>query len=110
MIKRYLALLILIVFTNTLCIKNAFSEQEEDGFVYIKGDKFYLDGKPFYFSGTNAFYLWYGSIDCASVSPNQGCVNQLLDSAKSLNLKVIRTWGSSEEIIKYGFCFQPSAG
>ncbi|MFC1697001.1 glycoside hydrolase family 2 TIM barrel-domain containing protein [Nanoarchaeota archaeon] len=84
--------------------------EENTKFVSVNGTDFYLNGRPFYFAGTNAYYLWYGDMDCTSPSYNQGCVIPLLDSAQSLGLKVIRTWGFSNGNYKYGNCFQPSPG
>lgn len=81
-----------------------------DSFVEVNGTDFYLNGKPFYFAGTNAYYLWYGNIDCSSPGANQGCVIPLFNDAKSINLSVIRTWGFCNGGYKYGYCFQPSAG
>lgn len=78
--------------------------------VTVFGNNFYLNGNPFYFAGTNAYYLWYGDIDCSSPATNQGCVIPLLNAAQSLNLKVIRTWGFCNGEDTYGYCFQPSSG
>ncbi len=84
----------------------------QGNFVTRNGTNFYLNGKPFYFAGANAYYLWYGNLDanCAGTQTNQGCVSALLNSAKALNLSVIRTFGSSENGARFGYDFQPSLG
>lgn len=79
-------------------------------FASVEGTEFYLNGKPFRFSGTNAYYLWYGAFEASAAQTNQGCVPDVLDAAQDLNLKVIRTWGFGNQVSKYGYCFQPEAG
>jgi mannan endo-1,4-beta-mannosidase len=88
----------------------ALSKNELENFVSVKGTDFYLNGEKVYLPGTNAYYLWYGDFECKFPGQGQGCVLPLLNSARDLNLKVIRTWGACEGVDKYGFCFQPSAG
>ncbi|KAL0634487.1 hypothetical protein Q9L58_006576 [Maublancomyces gigas] len=55
------------------------------GFVTTKGAKFQLDGKDFYFAGTNAYYLPFIN--------NAADVELGLKAAKAAGLKVVRTWG-----------------
>nr|4QP0_A Chain A, Endo-beta-mannanase [Rhizomucor miehei] len=52
-------------------------------FVQTSGPQFTLDGKPFYFEGTNAYYL---------MTSDQSNVKQVFSDMKSLGLPVVRTW------------------
>lgn len=76
------------------------SIQDVDGFVSVNGTRFYLDGKPFYFSGTNNYYLFYKPWDQ---------VEEVLDDAKAMNLRVLRTWGFCDGM-QEECSFQPEPG
>jgi mannan endo-1,4-beta-mannosidase len=52
-------------------------------FVQTRGQQFVLGGQPFYFAGSNTYYLTYSS---------NLMVDALMDATQSLGLKVIRTW------------------
>ncbi len=77
------------------------SIQDVDGFVSVNGTRFYLYGEPFYFSGTNNYYLFYRPW-------NQ--VEEVLDDAKAMDLRVLRTWGFCDGMWKEGHSFQPEPG
>ena len=53
-------------------------------FVAAQGAQFTLNGKPFYFSGANNYYLGHKP---------KSMVDAVLDRAVALGLRVIRTWG-----------------
>ncbi|KAH7347692.1 mannan endo-1,4-beta-mannosidase [Plectosphaerella cucumerina] len=59
------------------------------GFVTTKGTEFYLDGKPFRFAGSNAYYFPFNN--------NQADVEKGLTAAKEAGLKVFRTWGFNDK-------------
>ena len=53
-------------------------------FVYTEGTRFMLNGEPFYFAGTNNYYLGYVS---------DFMVDDVFEDMVAMNLKVVRTWG-----------------
>ena len=53
-------------------------------FVYTNGTQFMLNGKPFYYAGTNNYYINF---------KHKADVDNLMQDAKDMGLKVIRTWG-----------------
>ncbi|KAJ3044426.1 hypothetical protein HDV00_002318 [Rhizophlyctis rosea] len=62
------------------------------GFVYAKGQELMLDGKTFYFGGTNTYYLYYAA---------KQDIDALFADAASLNVKVLRTWLFAEAARDY---------
>ena len=63
--------------------------QVPKGFVYPKGRELFLDGKRWYFAGTNTYYLYYAERED---------VDALFADAKKLGLKVVRTWLFSDGV------------
>ncbi|CEL05012.1 Putative Man2 [Aspergillus calidoustus] len=63
------------------------------GFVTTKGNKFQLDGKDFYFAGSNAYYFPFND--------NQTDVELGLTAAKNAGLNVFRTWGFNDKNVTY---------
>ncbi|KAL4892211.1 putative mannan endo-1,4-beta-mannosidase C [Aspergillus ambiguus] len=59
------------------------------GFVTTSGTKFQLDGRDFYFAGSNAYYFPFNN--------NQSDVELGLDAAKKAGLTVFRTWGFNDK-------------
>ena len=72
-----------------------------DSFAQANGTQFVLEGKPFYFAGTNNYYLFY--------KPWKQ-VEEVLNDTRDLNLTVLRTWGFTDGAKKEGYGFQPSPG
>ena len=67
---------------------NAYAEYaaaHPEGFVYADGSKFMCDGSPYYYGGTNCYYLTYKS---------KSEVKNVFDDASKMGLKVIRIWGN----------------
>jgi mannan endo-1,4-beta-mannosidase len=75
---------------------------------YVKtdGTRFELDGKPYYFAGTNCYWCSFTAV-CSSfipissshnssVSQNMSDVEIAFDAASNAGLNVIRTWGFNE--------------
>ncbi|KAI0133852.1 putative mannan endo-1,4-beta-mannosidase C [Xylariales sp. AK1849] len=67
--------------------------QPPQGFVTTNGTGFELDGKDFYFAGSNAYYFPYDD--------NQTDVELGLQAAKEAGLKVFRTWGFNDKNVTY---------
>ncbi|KAK3386783.1 endo-1,4-beta-mannosidase-like protein [Podospora didyma] len=67
--------------------------QAPPGFVTVDGEKFKLDGKDFYFAGSNAYYLPF--------SGTQADVEKGLTAAKEAGLTVFRTWGFNDKNSTY---------
>ncbi|KAL4973643.1 mannan endo-1,4-beta-mannosidase C [Aspergillus desertorum] len=63
------------------------------GFVTTKGNRFQLDGKDFYFAGSNAYYFPFNN--------NQTDVELGLSAAKEAGLSVFRTWGFNDKNVTY---------
>ena len=61
------------------------------GFVQTDGTQFLLDGSTFYYAGTNNYYL--------NFKP-QYEVDQVMEDAAAMGLKVIRTWGNLDAGVK----------
>ncbi|NOK63961.1 MAG: Endo-1,4-beta-mannosidase [Chloroflexi bacterium AL-W] len=55
-----------------------------DGFVERTGNQFTLNGAPYYFGGTNNYYLTFKS---------NAMVDDVLEDAAAMDLRVIRLWG-----------------
>ncbi|SPO02591.1 probable Probable mannan endo-1,4-beta-mannosidase C [Cephalotrichum gorgonifer] len=62
------------------------------GFVTVKDGKFQLDGKNFYFAGSNAYYFPFGE---------QADAEKGLVAAKDAGLNVFRTWGFNDKNATY---------
>ncbi|PKS12638.1 hypothetical protein jhhlp_000846 [Lomentospora prolificans] len=65
----------------------------KNGFVTVKDGKFQLDGKDFYFAGSNAYYFPF--------SGTQDDVEKGLSAAKDAGLSVFRTWGFNDKNSTY---------
>lgn len=63
------------------------------GFAYAQGTRFMLDGSPFYYAGTNCYYLTFKS---------QEAVDNVFKDAEAMGLKVIRVWGNLDVGVKTG--------
>ena len=64
-----------------------------NGFAYTQGTRFMLDGSPFYYAGTNCYYLTFKS---------QEAVDSVFKDAEAMGLKVIRVWGNLDVGVKTG--------
>lgn len=92
-------IILLIFFAFFILASTVFASQ----FVETDGTNFVLNGKPFYFAGTNTFYLFYKSLSE---------IRNVMDDAVNLNISVIRTWGFCDGSCgdASGYSFQPDKG
>ena len=80
----------------------AFADAHDpESFVRRRGSNFVLRGDPFFFAGTNNYYLHYSS---------QFMIDDVLNNAVAIGLPVIRTWGFLDGAAKNGFVMQPTPG
>ncbi|MDA1475504.1 cellulase family glycosylhydrolase [Bacillus sp. CLL-3-40] len=70
-------------------------------FVSTSETKFMLNGKPFYFAGTNNYYFHYKS---------KKMVDDVFHDMKAMNLKVIRIWGFLDGKAHDQSVMQPAPG
>lgn len=79
----------------------AHAEVSVTHFVKQTGTQFVLNGKPFRFAGTNNYYMHYKT---------NAAIDDVLDNAAAMGLKVIRIWGFMDGLDKSGFSMQPELG
>ncbi|KAJ3545585.1 hypothetical protein NM208_g2449 [Fusarium decemcellulare] len=82
--------LITLLLSAAVCIlpAEAHPGRPKKDFVTVKGEKFQLNGKDFYFAGSNAYYLPFQE------DPED--VERGLRAAKKAGLNVMRTWGFND--------------
>lgn len=69
-------------FSNNFCSK---AENVPNGFVYTKGTQFMCDQKPYYFAGTNCYYVTF---------KESQAVDTIFENMKDMGLNVLRIWGN----------------
>lgn len=62
------------------------------GFVTVSGSHFMLDSKPYYYGGTNCYYLMVNSVD----SSGRKTVDEVLQDSAAMGLTVVRTWAFND--------------
>jgi mannan endo-1,4-beta-mannosidase len=72
-----------------------------EGFVVRVGSRLGLNGKTFFYNGTNQYYLFYKS---------EQMIDEVFEDAAGLGLTAMRTWGFCDGEDKQGYVFQPQAG
>ncbi len=75
--------------------------KDEPDFIGTRGANFTLDHRVFFFAGTNNYYLHYDS---------HFMIDDVLQDAVAMGLKVIRLWGFLDGQASNGFVMQPSPG
>ena len=76
---------VIMVGSIPLVSYSAQAQAYPEGFVYANGAKFVCDGSPYYYGGTNCYYLTYKS---------ESEVQNVFNDASDMGLKVIRVWGN----------------
>ncbi len=77
-----------------------YMHSQSSGFVYAEGDKFMLDGKPFYFSGANVYdFFTYGSSsgDIETQFMDKDRIDTHMRRLYVNGVRVVRLWGFSHE-------------
>lgn len=85
------------------------------GFVYAQGTRFYIDGKPFYFAGCNAYDIFtYGQDwmtntmeEIETKGIDKAKIDLIMGNMASDGVKVLRTWGFDHET---WMGFEPAKG
>jgi len=79
--------------------------QPQNNFVTVKGNRFYLKGKPYYFLGTN---LWYGAnLGALAEGGNRQRLQQELDHLQALGITNLRILGASEGLTQHNTVWPP---
>ncbi len=65
---------------------------ETMGYVEVEGTHFVLNGLPYYYTGSNTYYLMVYAAE-ASLRPY---VCEVLSEASEMGLKVVRTWAFND--------------
>ena len=93
--RKLSLLLLLAALTFTLTSCSTFFLKEKPAFIKVNGTQFELNGKPYYFTGTN---LWYGCyIGSPGKTGDRPRLNRELDELKSLGITNLRILGASED-------------
>jgi mannan endo-1,4-beta-mannosidase len=92
--KKAFPLIVLLSLLFVSC-SALFQSGRHDGFVKVLGSRFVLDGKPYYYGGTN---LWYGCyIGSSGETGNRERLKRELDNLKSQGLVNLRLLAASED-------------
>ncbi len=83
-----------------LSVGKAFAT-EDSAFVQRIGSQLSLEGKSYYFSGANQYYLFYQS---------QKMVDEVLEDAAAMGLDTVRTWAFADGNSNPAIALQPEAG
>ncbi|KAF4555520.1 Cellulase (glycosyl hydrolase family 5)-like protein 1 [Elsinoe fawcettii] len=87
--------------TGSLAAPAAAGKRPPPGFVTVSGQKFLLDGKDYYFAGSNGYFFpFIGEAD----------VQKGFKDAASAGLKVMRTWGYNDRNATYNAAGLPQYG
>jgi mannan endo-1,4-beta-mannosidase len=108
MSKRHLLIVCILIMT-------AMSSTASAGFVSVKGNTLFLDGKPYYFIGAN---YWYGSLLGVEKDKQKGIrrLRRELDFLKANGVDNLRLMAGAESsgllngVIRVGPPLQPEAG
>ena len=83
---------ILVISVVAMLISINLSLAANTGFVATSGTKFVLNGSPFYFAGTNTYYLMVYAADAGLRS----YVDEVLEEASAMDLRIVRTWAFND--------------
>ena len=72
---------------------SAAQDNTRSGFVSAKGTQFMCDGSPYYYGGTNCYYLTFKS---------KQAVDNVFNNAADMGLNVMRVWGNIDAGVDTG--------
>ncbi len=90
----------LLLLCCLLLLSNSYLQSQTSGFVYTEGDKFMLNGRPYYFSGTNVYdFFTYGSSsgDIETQFMDKDRIDKHMRRLYINGVRVVRLWGFSHE-------------
>jgi len=104
--KNRIFIMMLSLFFMISCANRKTEQLESNSFVKVKGTKFILDGKPYYFLGTN---LWYGAyLGAPAEYGDRKRLIRELDILVSLGIRNLRVLAASEGPKDVDFRVRPS--
>lgn len=90
----------LLIYCCFLLSASYYLQAQTPGFVYTEGEKFMLDGRPYYFSGTNVYdFFTYGSSsgDIETQFMDKDRIDEHMRRLYVNGVRVVRLWGFSHE-------------
>jgi mannan endo-1,4-beta-mannosidase len=91
---RVVSTITLLAFLSVLCLVTCnYEEGVQASFVTVEDSNFYLNGKKYFFVGTN---YWYGMNLGAPQSGNLGRLQRELDDLKNIGVTNLRIMGSTQ--------------
>jgi len=94
-----------IILVVVFVLINNLSAQSKQSFVSVEGQTFILDGRPYYFLGTN---MWYGAnLGARAEGGDRQRLIRELDHLKALGITNLRILGASEGLTQHNTVWPP---
>lgn len=109
--KNYSIIVWLVLVLLAGCVTQAAKAPTADSFISVQGDTFYLQGKPYYFVGTN---FWHGAyLGSPGKTGDRDRLRKELDILSRhgiTNLRILAASESSDLVMSLRPTFQPAPG